>query len=104
MSKDILSNLFNKKLELQERIKAIEADFRKGRSQDFSEQTSENENNEVLNEIHHEAKLELNLVEQAIIRAENNEYGFCSQCTQKINPERLRILPYIDTCINCAEQ
>jgi RNA polymerase-binding transcription factor DksA len=103
MNKKILSNLLNKKDELQHRISAIEADFRKGRSQDFSEQTSENENNEVLNEIHHEAKLELSLVEQAIIRSENNEYGFCSQCTQAINPERLRILPYIDTCIDCAK-
>jgi len=103
MSKDILSNLLDKKVELEQRINAIEADFRKGRSQDFSEQTSENENNEVLNEIHHEAKLELNLVEQAITRSENNEYGFCSQCTQEINPERLRILPYINTCIDCAK-
>lgn len=103
MSKAILSNLLDKKIELEQRINAIEADFRKGRSQDFSEQTSENENNEVLNEIHHEAKRELTLVEHAITRAENSKYGFCSQCTQAINPDRLRILPYIDTCSNCAK-
>jgi len=103
MSEAIIRHLLDKKIELQQRISAIEADFRKGRSQDFSEQTSENENNEVLNEIHHEAKLELNLVEQAITRSENNEYGFCRRCTQAINPERLRILPYIDTCIDCAQ-
>lgn len=103
MNKAILNELLEKKVELNQRINAIEADFKKGRSQDFSEQTSENENNEVLNEIHHEAKIELNLVNQAITRFENNEYGICSQCTEAINPERLRILPYIDTCINCAK-
>ena len=103
MNKAILNNLLEKKVELKQRINAIEADFKKGRSQDFSEQTSENENNEVLNEIHHEAKIELNLVIQAISRFENDEYGLCSLCTEAINPERLRILPYIDTCINCAK-
>lgn len=99
----ILNDLLEKKVELQRRINAIEADFKKGRSQDFSEQTSENENNEVLNEIHHEAKIELNLVNQAITRFENNEYGLCSECTEAINPERLKVLPYINTCINCAK-
>lgn len=99
----ILKDLLEKKVELQRRINAIEADFKKGRSQDFSEQTSENENNEVLNEIHHEAKIELTLVNQAITRFENNEYGLCSECTEAINPERLKVLPYINTCINCAK-
>tara|TARA_R110002124_G_scaffold270191_5_gene438505 strand:- start:14287 stop:14598 length:312 start_codon:yes stop_codon:yes gene_type:complete len=103
MSKDIIRNLLDKKVELQQRINAIEADFSKGRSQDFAEQTSENENNEVLSEIHIEAQRELNLINQAITRFENNKYGFCSQCKQKINPERLKVLPYIDTCINCAK-
>ena len=44
-------------------------------------------------EIHHEAKFELTLVEQAINRVESNEYGICSLCTEAINPERLKILP-----------
>jgi len=103
MNKEILSSLLGKKSELQRRISAIEADFRKGRSQDFSEQTCENENNEVLNEIHHEAEIELGLINHALTRFENKEYGFCSQCNGVINPKRLKILPYIDTCINCAK-
>ena len=103
MLKDILKDLVDKQAELEKRISAIEADFRKGRSQDFSEQTVENENNEVLNEIHHEAKVELALVNQAIEKIEKDEYGFCDSCGESINPERLKILPYIDTCINCAE-
>lgn len=57
MNKEILSSLLKKKSELPPRISAIEADFKKARSQDFSEQTCENENNEVLNEIHQKLKL-----------------------------------------------
>lgn len=103
MNKEILNNLLEKRVELQRRVDAIEADFKKGRSSDFAEQTTENENNEVLNEIHHEAKLELQLVNQAIIRFENDEYGICSQCSEAIKPERLKVLPYTNTCINCAK-
>jgi RNA polymerase-binding transcription factor DksA len=103
MNKNIMQPLLEKKIQLQQRINAIETDFKKGRSQDFAEQTSENENNEVLNEIHHEAKIELALINQALMRFENNEYGLCSQCTVAISPERLKILPYIDTCIDCAK-
>ncbi len=95
MNNVILNNLLEKKVELQQRVDAVEADF--------SEQTTENENNEVLNEIHHEAKLELGLINHAIARFENDEYGICCQCTEAINPERLKVLPYIDTCINCAK-
>ena len=83
--------------------KGIEADLKKGRSQDFSEQTTESENDEVLDEIHHEAKIELSLVNQAIQRIEQNKYGSCSQCEEPINPERLTALPYTNTCINCAQ-
>ncbi|KXJ53044.1 MAG: hypothetical protein AXW17_07150 [Colwellia sp. Phe_37] len=103
MNKDIIRNLLDKKVELEQRISAIEADFSKGRSQDFAEQTSENENNEVLSEIHLEAQRELNLINQAITRSDNNEYGLCRLCQQTISPERLKVLPYIDTCINCAK-
>ncbi len=99
----IHASLTLKKTQLVERIAAIEADLKKGRSQDFSEQTTESENDEVLDEIHHEAKIELSLVNQAIQRIEQNKYGSCSQCEEPINPERLTALPYTNTCINCAQ-
>ncbi|GAA5135027.1 hypothetical protein [Thalassotalea piscium] len=59
--------LHEKQAELTTRISAIEADFKKGRSADFAEQTTESENDEVLDAIHREAKIELALVNEAII-------------------------------------
>ena len=76
MNKDIIRNLLDKKVELEQRISAIEADFSKGRSQDFAEQTSENENNEVLSEIHLEAQRELNLINQVF----HHVSMFCPIC------------------------
>ena len=103
MSQDkIFQMLKAKQTELLGRINAIENDFKKGRSQDFSEQTTESENDQVLDEIHHEAKSELRQVNQALQRLEKNQYGLCIECDEPINSKRLNALPYTNTCIDCA--
>lgn len=94
--------LKDKKAQLIKRIAAIEADFHKGRSQDFSEQATETENDGVLDEIHHEAKAELKLVVTALQRIETGLYGNCEECDEPIKAERLLALPYTARCINCA--
>ena len=94
--------LENKQAELLKRISAIEADFKKGRSADFTEQTTESENDEVLDEIHREAKAELQLIKAALTRLDNGHYGKCSECDSDIHAERLAALPYTTLCINCA--
>ncbi len=99
----IKATLIEKQTELTTRIIAIENDFKKGRSQDFSEQTTETENDEVLDEIHHEAKLEAQQIKNALVRIESGDYGTCSDCDEIINPQRLAALPYTNTCINCAQ-
>mgnify|MGYP000025751418 FL=1 len=100
---DIKNALKNKQSQLMVRIDAIESDFKKGRSADFAEQTTESENDEVLDEIHHEAKSELRQINAALARIENDEYGVCIKCTEAIATERLKALPYANTCISCAQ-
>ena len=99
---NVFDTLKTKREELFRRISAIESDLKKGRSQAFAEQTTESENDQVLNGIRHEAKIELRLVNEALQRLEQNQYGICSKCEKKINPKRLHALPYINTCIRCA--
>lgn len=69
---------------------------------DFAEQAVEQENLEVMHAIDNEAKFELAQVEKALRRLERGEYLQCSACGVDIAPERLKALPYADTCINCA--
>ena len=102
-NQEIQISLTEKKSQLEHRINAIEADFHKGRSQDFAEQATETENDGVLDEIHHEAKAELKHVIEALYRLEHDKYGLCANCDEAINPDRLHVLPYITTCINCAQ-
>ena len=101
--KDISASLLNKKDQLEHRIKAIEADFKKGRSADFSEQTTESENDEVLDEIHHEAVLELKLITEALLKIDDDQYGLCNTCEKRIDTKRLSILHDTNTCIHCAQ-
>jgi len=101
-SQEITILLENKQAQLIKRIAAIEADFHKGRSQDFSEQATETENDGVLDEIHHEAKLELELVNSALQRITIGLYGNCIECDEPITPDRLSALPYTTKCIQCA--
>jgi RNA polymerase-binding transcription factor DksA len=100
---EVFKLLKTKQVELLNRITAIENDLKKGRSQDFSEQTTETENDQVLDEIHYEAKAELQQVNDALQRLEQGSYGFCSKCQEAIAPARLLALPYTNRCIKCAE-
>ena len=99
---EISLKLKDKKAQLIRRIEAIEGDFKKRRSADFAEQSTGGENDEVLNEIQHEAQTELQQIKAALLRIQNNDYGVCIKCTEKIAVERLKALPYANTCIDCA--
>lgn len=47
----------------------------------------------------------LELQRQACERAKKNgTYGFCEDCGQKIDPERLEALPEATRCINCQTE
>ena len=52
---------------LQQRVDAIHQDFAKGRNADWSEQASERENDEVLNALESEAKVEIDRFIDALI-------------------------------------
>ncbi len=46
----------------------------------------------------------LKAVDAALERIESGSYGICSLCGQPVAAERLRLRPYITTCIACADK
>lgn len=90
-------------VELQHRIDSIHQDFAEGRDADWSEQAGERENDEVLNALESEAKVEIQLLSNAITRIENGNYGICQDCGEDIAPKRLEVQPAAIKCINCAD-
>ena len=46
---------------------------------------------------------ELKLIDDAILRLENGEYGFCIDCGEHISSKRLETFPYAARCVVCQE-
>ena len=90
-------------IELQQRIDAIHDDFAKGHSSDWAEQAGERENDEVLNALESEAKVEIQRLSNAITRIENGHYGICLACGDSIAKQRLLVQPAALKCIQCAD-
>ena len=88
------------------RINAIDADIHhkdEPVEKDFAEQVTQRENDEVLSAIDEEAQQTVWLIDAALTRIENGDYGICAKCGEEIPVERLKALPYATTCVKCAE-
>lgn len=98
----IKRQLESRKEELLHRLDKIKQDVTKAHSNDWSEQAQERENDEVMNALGNEARLELVKVGQALERIASGSYTTCSHCNEEISLERLQAVPYTDLCIRCA--
>ena len=92
--------------ELTHRIEAIEADVHHKKEpveKDFAEQVTQRENDDVLSAIDVEAKQTVRLIDAALVRIKDGSYGLCAICGEAIPEKRLSALPYVTTCMNCAD-
>ena len=46
---------------------------------------------------------QLVLINEALERIEDDEYGLCQNCEKEINPKRLDAIPWARYCLNCQE-
>lgn len=46
---------------------------------------------------------QLVLINEAIMRLDDDEYGDCQNCEKEINPKRLAAVPWARYCLNCQE-
>lgn len=46
---------------------------------------------------------QLTLVDEALLRIVENEYGTCQNCEKPIHPKRLTAIPWARYCIDCQE-
>ena len=46
---------------------------------------------------------QLTLIDEALMRIEDNEYGECQNCENDINPKRLAAIPWARYCLDCQE-
>ena len=46
---------------------------------------------------------QLLLIDEALLRMDDDEYGACQNCEDQINPKRLAAIPWARYCLNCQE-
>lgn len=103
MTEQLKSQFTQRILELQHRVNSIHQDFATGRDADWSEQAGERENDEVLNALESEAKVEIQQLSTAINLIEKGFYGICQTCGEPIAERRLQVQPAAIKCITCAD-
>jgi RNA polymerase-binding protein DksA len=101
--KALRAKLEEKKKELTERLERISANLRRGYEADSKERAKQQEDNEVVDALGNEARAELAKISAALQRLDAGEYGMCLECGMPIGDGRLKVYPYADECIECAE-
>ena len=46
---------------------------------------------------------QLELIDEALERLEDEEYGICQNCETEINPKRLAAIPWARYCLDCQQ-
>jgi RNA polymerase-binding protein DksA len=103
----VRQQLFEMLEELDERLGKITADVQhidEPLAQDFEEQATQTENDEVLDFLGNSARIEREMITQALARIDKGEYGICELCGETISHERLKAIPHASMCIKCASQ
>lgn len=72
-------------------------------SQDFAEQATERENEDVLDALGEAGRLELSQINRTLNRIDDGAYGICASCGEPIAEARMNILPNSEYCVTCAE-
>lgn len=73
-------------------------------SADFAEQAIETENDEVVEALDREGKIEIAQINKALKRIDDGDYGQCENCGATIQEARLVAIPETGLCINCASK
>jgi RNA polymerase-binding protein DksA len=107
MHEAIKQRLLARRAELANRASRTSEDLRHERDplvQDFSDQATQRNNEDVLRGIGDSARQQLQLVNRALARLESGDYFHCASCGASIPAERLAAIPEAELCTTCAQQ
>lgn len=100
--KKVKAELERRLSELTSRASDIEESLSTPGSQDWEENATESEDDEVMSRLGDVTEQEIHEIRLALSRIESGQYGTCSACGKQISAERLTALPGTNTCVKCA--
>ncbi|MEZ5779958.1 MAG: TraR/DksA family transcriptional regulator [Paracoccaceae bacterium] len=96
------AELVARRKDLMNRIEGIGAELESHEAKDWEEMATERESDEVLEDLGQSAQVEVRMIDAALQRIEEGEYGYCTTCGDQIGEERLDLIPATPFCRNCA--
>jgi DnaK suppressor protein len=97
--------LLHRLAHIEGRLDKVEHDRRRGTNTldpDWEEQATVRQNDEVLDQLAEEERLQAIAIRAALQRIADGSYGRCVTCGEPIAPRRLAALPYATQCIACV--
>ena len=97
--------LMSRLARIEGRLDKVEQDRRRGSNSldpDWEEQATVRQNDEVLDKLAEEERLQAIAIRAALQRIADGSYGRCVTCGEPIAPRRLAALPYATQCIACV--
>jgi len=98
----VKQTLEERRVELTQKLSEINDELRQPDSADWEDRATENEGDEVLEDMGNAAHLEIAQINSALQRIDIGTYGECTICGETVDKNRLKALPYAATCLDCA--
>jgi len=99
---DIRQQLETELDRLTQRMTQIDSDLRTTHDPDWAERATEIEDDEVLEGLGAAGRIEVAAIRAALTRLDAGTYGACATCGARIAEPRLKAIPTVATCIECA--
>ena len=101
--KDIKKKLLGERELLIEKLKDNDLSVDDSETPDPVDLAVRNYSKNVMLAVSENESRQLTLIDEALLRIDDNEYGPCQNCEKEINPKRLAAIPWARYCLDCQE-
>jgi len=99
--KDIKKKLLSERELLIEKLKDNDLSVDDSETPDPVDLAVRNYSKNVMLAVSENESKQLTLIDEALLRIDDNEYGECQNCESEINPKRLAAIPWARYCLDC---
>jgi DnaK suppressor protein len=101
--KDIKEKLIAERDILIEKLKGNDLSVDDSETPDPVDLAVRNYSKNVMLAVSENESRQLALIDEALLRIEDEDYGPCQNCQNAINPKRLAAIPWARYCLSCQE-
>ena len=101
--KEIKESLQREREQLIEKLKGNDLSIDDTETPDPVDLAVRNYSKNVMLAVSENESRQLTLIDEALVRIDDDEYGTCQNCEKEINPKRLNAIPWARYCLNCQE-